>query len=46
MGGRVHLALRGRAMALRITGNRIGQVVLPSSIGLIAAGSVQRASSG
>jgi MFS family permease len=30
--------LRGRAMALRLTGNRVGQVVIPSSVGLIAAG--------
>ena len=30
--------LRGRAIALRITGNRVGQVLVPSSIGLIAGG--------
>jgi MFS family permease len=30
--------LRGRAMALRLTGNRLGQVVIPFSVGLVAAG--------
>jgi MFS family permease len=30
--------LRGRAVALRITGNRIGQVLIPSGIGVIAGG--------
>jgi MFS family permease len=30
--------LRGRAMSLRLTGNRIGQVVVPSAAGLLAAG--------
>lgn len=30
--------LRGRAMSLRLTGNRLGQVVIPSAIGLLAAG--------
>jgi MFS family permease len=30
--------LRGRAMSLRLTGNRLGQVVIPSAIGLVAAG--------
>jgi MFS family permease len=30
--------LRGRAIALRITGNRIGQVLVPSAVGLIAGG--------
>jgi MFS family permease len=30
--------LRGRAMSLRLTGNRAGQVLLPSTAGLIAAG--------
>jgi MFS family permease len=30
--------LRGRAMALRITGNRLGQVVIPFAVGLVAAG--------
>ena len=29
---------RGRALALRLAGNRIGQVILPSSIGVVAAG--------
>jgi MFS family permease len=29
---------RGRALALRLAGNRVGQVVLPSSIGVVAAG--------
>ncbi|MFD4638318.1 MFS transporter [Lentzea sp. NPDC058436] len=28
--------LRGRAMSLRLTGNRLGQVVLPSAVGAIA----------
>ena len=30
--------LRGRAMSLRLTGNRLGQVVVPSAGGLVAAG--------
>jgi MFS family permease len=30
--------LRGRAMSLRLTGNRLGQVVVPSLAGLVAAG--------
>ena len=30
--------LRGRAMSLRLTGNRLGQVVLPSAAGAFAAG--------
>ncbi|MFR9731162.1 MFS transporter [Saccharopolyspora sp. MS10] len=30
--------LRGRAMSLRLTGNRAGQVVLPGAIGLVASG--------
>jgi MFS family permease len=30
--------LRGRAMSLRLTGNRLGQVLLPSAVGLVAAG--------
>jgi MFS family permease len=30
--------LRGRAMSLRLTGNRLGQVVVPSVAGLVAAG--------
>jgi hypothetical protein len=30
--------LRGRAMSLRLTGNRFGQVVVPSVAGLLAAG--------
>lgn len=30
--------LRGRAMSLRLTGNRFGQVLLPSAAGLLAAG--------
>jgi MFS family permease len=30
--------LRGRAMSLRISGNRLGQVVVPSGVGLLAAG--------
>jgi MFS family permease len=29
---------RGRAMSLRLTGNRLGQVLLPSAVGLVAAG--------
>lgn len=29
---------RGRALALRLAGNRVGQVVLPSAIGIVAAG--------
>ncbi|WNV88907.1 MFS transporter [Umezawaea sp. Da 62-37] len=30
--------LRGRAMSLRLTGNRVGQVAVPSAAGLLAAG--------
>ncbi|MGY0390678.1 MFS transporter [Nocardioides sp. WG-D5] len=30
--------LRGRAMSLRLTGNRLGQVVVPSLAGLVAVG--------
>jgi MFS family permease len=30
--------LRGRAMSVRLTGNRVGQVVVPSLAGLLAAG--------
>lgn len=30
--------LRGRAMSVRLTGNRLGQVVFPSAAGLLAAG--------
>lgn len=30
--------MRGRAMSLRLTGNRLGQVVVPSLAGLLAAG--------
>ena len=30
--------LRGRAMSLRLTGNRAGQVVVPGAVGLLAAG--------
>jgi MFS family permease len=30
--------LRGRALALRLTGNRLGQVLIPSAVGLVAAG--------
>lgn len=30
--------MRGRAMSLRLTGNRMGQVVVPSVAGLVAAG--------
>jgi MFS family permease len=30
--------LRGRAMSLRLTGNRVGQVVLPSAAGFLAVG--------
>jgi len=29
---------RGRALALRLAGNRVGQMVLPSAIGVVAAG--------
>jgi MFS family permease len=29
---------RGRAMSLRLTGNRLGQLILPSAAGLVAAG--------
>lgn len=31
--------LRGRAMSLRLTGNRLGQVLVPTAAGLVAAGS-------
>ena len=31
--------LQGRAMSLRLAGNRLGQVVVPSAAGLLAAGS-------
>ena len=31
--------LRGRAMSLRLTGNRLGQVLIPSAVGAVAAGS-------
>jgi MFS family permease len=30
--------LRGRAMSLRLTGNRLGQVVIPSAVGVFAVG--------
>lgn len=30
--------LRGRAMSLRLTGNRAGQVVVPGAVGLVASG--------
>jgi MFS family permease len=30
--------LRGRAMSLRLTGNRLGQVVIPSLVGAVAVG--------
>ncbi|MER5333706.1 MFS transporter [Micromonospora sp. NPDC002717] len=30
--------LRGRAMSLRLTGNRLGQVLIPSAAGALAAG--------
>lgn len=30
--------MRGRAMSLRITGNRLGQVLIPSLVGAVAAG--------
>lgn len=30
--------MRGRAMSLRLAGNRFGQIVLPSAAGLVAAG--------
>ena len=30
--------LRGRAMSLRLTGNRLGQVLIPTTVGLLAAG--------
>jgi MFS family permease len=30
--------LRGRAMSLRLTGNRLGQVLIPSAVGMVAAG--------
>lgn len=29
--------LRGRAMSLRLTGNRLGQVLIPSTVGVLAA---------
>jgi MFS family permease len=29
---------RGRALSLRLTGNRLGQVLIPSTVGLVAAG--------
>lgn len=29
---------RGRALALRLAGNRVGQVVLPGALGVVAAG--------
>jgi MFS family permease len=29
---------RGKALALRLAGNRVGQLVLPSAIGAVAAG--------
>lgn len=29
---------RGRALALRLAGNRVGQVILPSAVGAVAAG--------
>jgi MFS family permease len=29
---------RGRALSLRLTGNRLGQVLIPSTVGLLAAG--------
>lgn len=29
---------RGRAMSLRLTGNRLGQVLLPSGLALVASG--------
>lgn len=31
-------ALRGRAMSLRLSGNRLGQVLIPTGVGLVAAG--------
>ena len=30
--------LRGRAMSLRLTGNRLGQVLIPSAVGVVAVG--------
>ena len=30
--------LRGRAMSLRLTGNRLGQVLIPTAVGAVAAG--------
>ena len=30
--------LRGRAMSLRLTGNRLGQVIIPSVVGFVAVG--------
>jgi MFS family permease len=30
--------LRGRAMSLQLTGNRLGQVLIPSAVGLVAVG--------
>jgi len=32
------LGLRGTAMSLRLTGNRLGQVLIPSLVGLVATG--------
>lgn len=32
------LGLRGTAMSLRLTGNRLGQVLIPSVVGLVATG--------
>ncbi|OKI62358.1 hypothetical protein A6A27_05065 [Micromonospora sp. CB01531] len=30
--------LRGRAMSLRLTGNRLGQLLIPTAAGVVAAG--------
>ncbi|MDP9406591.1 MAG: MFS transporter, partial [Actinomycetota bacterium] len=30
--------LRGRAVSLRLTGNRLGQVLIPTAVGAVAAG--------
>ena len=30
--------MRGRAMSLRLVGNRAGQLLIPSAVGLVAAG--------
>ena len=38
--------LRGRAMSLRLTGNRLGQVVVPSAAGVLAVGAGAEASYG